>query len=74
MTAPSGAATCPGCLQIHGGYGVTKDLPFERWYRELRIPLCGSTTGAGSAPTRACTPACRGSSPPGTCGRPRPDI
>ncbi|NKY32793.1 cyclohexanecarboxyl-CoA dehydrogenase [Nocardia speluncae] len=31
-------------LQIHGGYGVTKDLPFERWYRELRIRRIGEGT------------------------------
>jgi acyl-CoA dehydrogenase len=24
-------------LQIHGGMGYTKELPIERWYRELRI-------------------------------------
>lgn len=24
-------------LQIHGGLGYTKDLPIERWYRELRV-------------------------------------
>jgi alkylation response protein AidB-like acyl-CoA dehydrogenase len=29
------------CMQIHGGYGMTKDLPFERWYRELRIRRVG---------------------------------
>lgn len=29
------------CLQIHGGYGVTKDFPFERWYREMRIRRIG---------------------------------
>ncbi len=29
------------CIQIHGGYGVTKDLPLERWYRELRIRRIG---------------------------------
>lgn len=29
------------CMQIHGGYGVTKDLPFERWYREMRIRRIG---------------------------------
>jgi len=23
-------------IQIHGGLGVSKDLPLERWYRELR--------------------------------------
>jgi acyl-CoA dehydrogenase len=25
------------CIQIHGGLGVSKDLPLERWFRELRI-------------------------------------
>jgi acyl-CoA dehydrogenase len=25
------------CLQFHGGAGFTRDLPFERWYKELRI-------------------------------------
>lgn len=29
------------CIQIHGGYGVTKDFPFERWYREMRIRRIG---------------------------------
>ncbi|MEV5408939.1 acyl-CoA dehydrogenase family protein [Thermopolyspora sp. NPDC052614] len=24
-------------LQIHGGMGYTKELPIERWYRELRV-------------------------------------
>lgn len=28
-------------MQVHGGYGVTKDLPLERWYRELRIRRIG---------------------------------
>jgi alkylation response protein AidB-like acyl-CoA dehydrogenase len=28
-------------MQIHGGYGMTKDLPFERWYREMRIRRVG---------------------------------
>ena len=28
-------------MQIHGGYGVTKDFPLERWYRELRIRRIG---------------------------------
>lgn len=28
-------------IQIHGGAGVTKDLPLERWYRELRIRRIG---------------------------------
>ncbi|MCP5181524.1 MAG: acyl-CoA dehydrogenase family protein [Pseudomonadales bacterium] len=29
------------CIQIFGGYGVTKDFPFERWYREMRIRRIG---------------------------------
>jgi acyl-CoA dehydrogenase len=28
-------------MQIHGAYGMTKDLPFERWFRELRIRRVG---------------------------------
>ncbi len=24
-------------MQIHGGMGYTKELPVERWYRELRL-------------------------------------
>ena len=28
-------------MQIHGGVGMTKDLPLERWYRELRIRRIG---------------------------------
>ena len=24
-------------MQIHGGMGYTKELPIERWYRELRL-------------------------------------
>jgi alkylation response protein AidB-like acyl-CoA dehydrogenase len=28
-------------MQIHGGYGVSKDFPFERWYREMRIRRIG---------------------------------
>jgi acyl-CoA dehydrogenase len=28
-------------IQIHGGMGVTKDMPFERWYRELRVKRIG---------------------------------
>ncbi|MHB8575203.1 MAG: acyl-CoA dehydrogenase family protein [Dehalococcoidia bacterium] len=29
------------CIQIHGGLGVSKDLPLERWYREIRIRRIG---------------------------------
>ena len=28
-------------LQIHGGYGVTQEMPFERWYREARVRRIG---------------------------------
>jgi acyl-CoA dehydrogenase len=28
-------------VQIHGGYGVAKELPLERWYRESRIRRIG---------------------------------
>ncbi|MCP5028424.1 MAG: cyclohexanecarboxyl-CoA dehydrogenase [Actinomycetia bacterium] len=28
-------------MQIHGGVGMTKDLPLERWYREMRIRRVG---------------------------------
>lgn len=28
-------------VQIHGGLGVSKELPLERWYRELRIKRIG---------------------------------
>jgi acyl-CoA dehydrogenase len=24
-------------LQIHGGMGYTRELPIERWYREMRV-------------------------------------
>jgi alkylation response protein AidB-like acyl-CoA dehydrogenase len=24
-------------LQIHGGMGYTRELPVERWYRDLRV-------------------------------------
>lgn len=32
-------------IQVYGGYGVTKELPFERWYREAR----GRLVAAGSS-------------------------
>jgi acyl-CoA dehydrogenase len=28
-------------IQIHGGYGVAKELPLERWYREARVRRIG---------------------------------
>jgi alkylation response protein AidB-like acyl-CoA dehydrogenase len=42
LTATEGAGrVVDRAIQIHGGYGVTKDLPLERWYRELRIRRIG---------------------------------
>ena len=29
------------CIQIFGGMGVARELPLERWYRELRIKRIG---------------------------------
>jgi acyl-CoA dehydrogenase len=29
------------CIQMFGGLGVAKELPFERWYREMRIKRIG---------------------------------
>jgi acyl-CoA dehydrogenase len=37
----AGSRVVDRAIQIHGGYGVTKDLPLERWYRELRIRRIG---------------------------------
>ncbi|MFQ5873786.1 MAG: acyl-CoA dehydrogenase family protein [Dehalococcoidia bacterium] len=31
-------------IQVHGGYGVTKEMPLERWYREARIRRIGEGT------------------------------
>ncbi len=31
-------------MQLFGAWGVAKDLPFERWYRELRIRRIGEGT------------------------------
>src|SRR5436309_4506717 len=30
-----------GAVQIHGGYGVAKEFPLERWYREARVRRIG---------------------------------
>lgn len=29
------------CIQLHGGMGVSREMPLERWYRELRIRRIG---------------------------------
>ena len=40
VTAPR-RSTPDRCIQIFGGLGVSKELPLERWYRELRIKRIG---------------------------------
>src|SRR5260370_1760910 len=34
-------------VQIHGGYGVSKELPLERWYREARVRRIGEGASEG---------------------------
>ena len=29
------------CIQVMGALGVAKELPLERWYREMRIKRIG---------------------------------
>ena len=37
----AGGRVVDRCMQIHGGLGVAKDMPFERWFREMRIRRIG---------------------------------
>ena len=41
VATQAGSRVVDGCMQIFGGYGVTKNFPFERWYREMRIRRIG---------------------------------
>ena len=41
VASEAGSRVVDRCIQMHGGYGVTKDFPFERWYREMRIRRIG---------------------------------
>ena len=41
LAAEAGGRVVDRAMQIHGGMGVTKDLPLERWYREMRIRRIG---------------------------------
>jgi len=41
FTSEALARVVDRCIQIYGGYGVSKWLPFERWYREARIRRIG---------------------------------
>ena len=41
LGSEAGGRVVDRAMQIHGGYGMTKDLPLERWYREMRIRRIG---------------------------------
>lgn len=41
VSSEAGGRVVDRAMQIHGGYGMTKDLPLERWYREIRIRRVG---------------------------------
>ena len=41
VASEAGSRVVDRSMQIFGGYGVTKDFPFERWYREMRIRRIG---------------------------------
>jgi acyl-CoA dehydrogenase len=41
VASEAGGRVVDRAMQIHGGYGMTKDLPLERWYREMRIRRIG---------------------------------
>ncbi len=41
ISSEAGTRVVDRSMQIHGGYGVTKDFPFERWFREMRIRRIG---------------------------------
>lgn len=41
VASEAGGRVVDRVMQIHGGYGMTKDLPLERWYREMRIRRVG---------------------------------
>lgn len=41
VASEGGGRVVDRAMQIHGGMGMTKDLPLERWYREMRIRRVG---------------------------------
>jgi acyl-CoA dehydrogenase len=41
MATEISAKVVDRAIQIHGGMGLAKDLPLERWYRELRTRRIG---------------------------------
>jgi len=41
VATEAGGPVVDRCVQMFGGFGVSKDFPFERWYREMRIRRIG---------------------------------
>ena len=41
VSTEAGGRVVDRCMQMFGGLGVAKDLPFERWFREMRIRRIG---------------------------------
>ncbi len=41
VATEAGGRVVDRCMQMFGGLGVAKDLPFERWFREMRIRRIG---------------------------------
>jgi len=41
LATEAGGRVVDRSMQVHGGIGMTKDLPLERWYREMRIRRVG---------------------------------
>ncbi len=41
VASEAGGRVVDRCMQMFGGLGVAKDLPFERWFREMRIRRIG---------------------------------
>jgi acyl-CoA dehydrogenase len=41
VASEAGGRVVDRAMQIHGAMGMTKDLPLERWYREIRIRRIG---------------------------------
>ena len=44
MAADRGMEICTKALQIHGGYGYTKDYPVERCFRDIKLCQIGEGT------------------------------
>ena len=44
FAAQAAMAACDKALQIHGGYGYTKEYPVERYYRDARFCSIGEGT------------------------------